>query len=91
MPEGFCIANSESRVGSLTKFAQYFPFSAVIVICPQNVLFVHCLTLLLNAFFSEQGSCEKISKSLYGFVECTVFNFKIIISLDITCISIVKS
>ena len=61
IPECFVVSDPESAEWWGSQFADDLPFPAIIIVGPKNVLFMDCLTLLANATFSQQRSCEEIA------------------------------
>ncbi len=89
MTECLIITDGKSTVWSFGQFSQNFPLSTVVVIGPQNILFVNCLSFLTDTAFSQQGACEKVRDSLHSLYKSFVRYLEKVVGFNIGCIRIV--
>ncbi len=91
MGEGLVVTDWESTVGSLSQVSQDFPFSAVVIIGPEDIFFMDSLGFFGDTAFGEEGSSEEVGDSFGGFEKCFVGNFEVVIGFNIGCVCIVHA
>lgn len=60
---------------------QDFPLARIVLSAAQLAFFVHGLSLLLHAAFSQQGLNEEIGESLHSLQELCICDFEVVVGL----------